>query len=80
MQDGSPAALLADMNTLPGLEGAPVVDEEGALVGVMGPCLTHTGFQAQVGCCWLNSILREGINTNGKVQRGQRLGIAIICS
>lgn len=47
-QDGSQALLLADMHVLPGMDGGPVIDCEGKLVGVLGlPLSSHT-FRAEV--------------------------------
>ena len=49
MQDASTSALhLADMRCLPGMEGAPVLDAGGALVGMMAVPLSNSTFEAEV--------------------------------
>ena len=47
-QDGTQALLLADMHVLPGMEGGPVVDSMGNLVGVLGTPLSSHTFRAEV--------------------------------
>ena len=65
-QDGSEAALyLADMRCIPGMEGGPVVDADGTLVGIMAVPLSSHAFHAEVlapcfssmhGCCTGNFV------------------------
>ncbi|KAK9813334.1 hypothetical protein WJX73_001052 [Symbiochloris irregularis] len=47
-KDGSTGLHLLDLYSLPGMEGGPIADSSGALVGLLGPVLSHTTFQAQV--------------------------------
>ena len=40
--------LMADLNIAPGMEGAPVLTADGAMVGVLTVPLCHRHFQAEV--------------------------------
>ena len=47
-QGATGSIFLADMHCLPGMEGAPVLDEDGRLAGLLAQPLSHQAFDAEV--------------------------------
>ena len=47
-QGATGSIFLADMHCLPGMEGAPVLDEHGRLAGLLAQPLSHHAFDAEV--------------------------------